>query len=93
MEKETLSAAYRRAGIDFLAVKLMAMFQPLHNPEGVAAHNIIVHDVICMLGTEADRVRCYQIIAGAFMEEAPAKKSRRGICKIIAESILGVSKG
>ena len=93
MEKETLSAAYRRAGIEFLALKLMAVFKPLNTPEDIAAHNIIIHDVVSMLGDEKTRWAGYQIMGGAIIERALVKRSRRDVCKIVAESILGISKG
>lgn len=88
----TLTDEYRRAGTDFLAVKLMAMFSHIKTDEDKARHNIILHDVLAMLGDEKERLRFYQLLAGTILESSEIKKRRVVLSRMVAKVLIGVGK-
>lgn len=87
---KAISAAYGRAGNDFLAHSLEGMFRELRTPEDVALHNVIQRDVMLMVGDSA--VKFYRVL-GNLLETKVERKARRSFRDVVAEAILDVAKG
>ena len=90
MKQDTLTDCYQRAGIDFLALKLMGMFRMIRTEQDMARHNDILHDVLAMMGDELNRKTIYGQIAGAILHRPSAAK--RSLCRIVADRILALGK-
>ena len=97
MDKETLTNQYGRAGVDFLAVKLAAMFSTIKTDEDRARHNAILTDVMIMLGDGKSQMTVFKQVAGAIIREAEMdrrrKKARFRLGRMVADRILSIGKG
>ncbi len=83
-----LAAGYRQAGEDFLAGTLRGMFRPIVTPEDMALHNLILGQVLLMVGEEPRQF--FRTLAHEILLEKKAKKS---LLKKVAKSIMSVVKG
>lgn len=92
MEQDTLTDCYRRAGIEFLAVKLMGMFRVIRTEQDMARHNEILRDVLTMMGDEENRKTIYGQIAGAILIGKVKVGGKLGLCRIVADRILALGK-
>ncbi len=97
MSKDKVTSQYRRAGKEFLATKHMQMFRRIETPEDMARHNVILHDVLIMMGDEPNRWKIYEQIAGAFLHETPRQKKQKNLLlrfgRMAADRILSIGKG
>jgi hypothetical protein len=89
LDGKSISAAYGRAGSDFLANRLEGMFREIKTPEDIALHNVILKEVIAMIGDQP--VKFYRVLAHSILlKESKAKKS---LYRKVVDSILSVAKG
>lgn len=89
MDGKATSAAYRRAGNDFLAQRFEGMFRQLKTPEDIALHNVIQKEIMSMVGDEP--VQFYRALAYRMLDGR--KKTRRTFRQWVAGAVMGVSKG
>ncbi len=85
-----LAACYRRAGDDFLASTLSGMFRHIVTPEDIATHNLILDQVLLMVGDESGRIKFLRTLAHEILLE---KKAKISLLKKVAKSIMSVAKG
>jgi len=90
-DSKSLSAAYRRAGEDFLATRLEGMFREIKTPDDIALHNVILKEVMLMIDDtkKGEALMFYRILAHSLLE----KEAKRGFLKKVAKSIFSVAKG
>lgn len=85
---KALIAAYRRAGADFLAIRLEGMFRTIVTPEDMALHNIVLQEVLAMVGD--DPKRFFQTLSHKVLFENKAKKN---LLRKTVEAIFSEAKG
>ncbi len=85
-----LSKGYRRAGSDFLANRLEGMFRILETPEDVALHNVVMEEVLEMVGSEKINAnRFFKVLAHNIL----VKEAKQILLKDVVKSIFSVAKG
>ncbi len=84
-----LAEGYRRAGSDFLANRLEGMFRILKTPEDVALHNVVMGEILQMVGSEkVDANKFFKVLAHNILE----KEAKESLLKKVAKSIFSVAK-
>ena len=81
--------AYGRAGSDFLADRIADMFQKIETKEQQALHNVILDEVMTMIGNDpANQKKFYQHLAHKIIEQ-----KKKTWLKYVCESIMLIAKG
>ncbi len=81
--------AYHRAGSDFLADRIADMFQKIETKEQQALHNVILDEVMSMIGNDPDVQKMFfQSIAQKMLDQ-----KRKTFINYVVESIKLIGKG
>jgi hypothetical protein len=87
---KALLLGYQQAGPEFLADRLQGMFNIIETKEDVALHNVVLQEVLKMLGSDKEtQKRFYQILSNDIL----AQKAKISLLRKVVNTILAVAKG
>lgn len=94
LSREARLQGYAQAGNDFLADRIEGLFRHISNEQDKALHNVILEEVILMIGSEEEtKKQFFQTIAHRILEKRTKEKARWSFVKIVAERLNKLRKG